>query len=564
MKDKKKSLMRELKGTIFLLSTAMLAMWFLFYAYMHNILKSYITENMEQVSAEIINELDKTFLQLEEVSFALAKDDEIISLMKSDSSLEFHNRTNEIEHILEQVIVDKSFMDNIVFLNYSGDFYRYSGNISNIGISRMTNILTKNKITKHIQLQLDDSRYIGYVTNIYFQQEDIGKIVMLMDETDIYRLFSQLAKTESMKIALAAEGEIIVTNDEVMLGKSMSEQTSQTKYYLTKRVGFTPFELLISYENADRKISLVFLIAMSMMAMLLLLILRVFLHFWRGKFFIPLQTVILEVESFESGKEEILMLTGMEHFDGLIRGINNMIERIELKEKEVYEATYFLQEAEIRKQKALIVSLKKQISAHFTVNVLNIIKALSASGENEKAGLLCDGLSFLLRYANAGDHFISGMDEFFVLEKYVDIMKIRYPNRFEAEIEMEDNLEEIEIPRMLLQPIIENSIIHGFSNKNESEKGLIHVYCDMESSTLRIIIEDDGEGIDEEELINIQEQLRKAEEDDPIEGLSHIAIINIQRRIFSYFGKEYGLTIESAKKQGTTVTIKLPLKHRGF
>ena len=162
MKDKKKSLMRELKGTIFLLSTAMLAMWFLFYAYMHNILKSYITENMEQVSAEIINELDKTFLQLEEVSFALAKDDEIISLMKSDSSLEFHNRTNEIEHILEQVIVDKSFMDNIVFLNYSGDFYRYSGNISNIGISRMTNILTKNKITKHIQLQLDDSRYIGY------------------------------------------------------------------------------------------------------------------------------------------------------------------------------------------------------------------------------------------------------------------------------------------------------------------------------------------------------------------------------------------------------------------
>lgn len=564
MKDKKKSLMRELKGTIFLLSTAMLAMWFLFYVYMHNVLKSYITENMEQVSTEIITELDKTFLQLEEVSFALAENEEIISLMKSNSSLEFHNKTFAIEQILEQILVDKSFMDNIVFYNYTGDFYRYSGNISNIGISRMTNILTKNKITKHIQLQLDDSRYIGYVTNIYVEKEDIGKIVMLMDETDIYRLFSQLAKNDSMKIALAAEGEIIVTNDEAMLGKRIVDQTSLTKYYLTKRVGFTPFELFVSYDNADRKISIIFLIAMSMMALLLILILRVFLHFWRGKFFTPLQTVILEVESFESGKEEILMLTGMEHFDGLIRGINNMIERIELKEKEIYEATYSLQDAEIRKQKALIVSLKKQISAHFTVNVLNIIKALSASGENEKAGLLCDGLSFLLRYANAGDHFISGMDEFFVLEKYVDIMKIRYPNRFEVEIDMEDILEEIEIPRMLLQPIMENSIIHGFSNKNESEKGMIHVYCIIESSTVKIIIEDDGEGIEDEELMSIQEQIRNAEEDAPIEGLSHIAIVNIQRRIHSYFGKGFGLTIESIKKQGTNVTIILPLKHRGL
>ena len=83
-------------------------------------------------------------------------------------------------------------------------------------------------------------------------------------------------------------------------------------------------------------------------------------------------------------------------------------------------------------------------------------------GENEKAGLLCDGLSFLLRYANAGDSYISGMEEFFVLEKYVEIMEIRYPDRFTAEIEMEDALEGVELPRMLLQPIVENSILHGW------------------------------------------------------------------------------------------------------
>jgi len=309
--------------------------------------------------------------------------------------------------------------------------------------------------------------------------------------------------------------------------------------------------------------SYLFLAAMIAMTTILLLILSVFLYFWKKKFFAPLQTVVSEVESFRGGKEEILLLTGMEHFDGLISGINDMVERIEQKEKEIFEVTYSLQDAEIKKQKAFIISLKKQISAHFTVNVLNIIKALSTTGQNEKVGLLCDGLSFLLRYANAGDSFISGMDEFFVLEKYTNIMEIRYPNRFVVEIDMEDYLEELELPRMLLQPIVENSIMHGLAGINDGEKGLIHVFSILEADCLKIIVEDNGGGIETDQLTKLIEDIRCANEEDALaEGLTHVALVNIQRRIVSYFGEEYGILIESEK--GTTVTVRIPVLNRGL
>lgn len=557
--------MRELKLTVLVLSTAMFAMWFLFYAYMNNMIKNYVIENMEQVSSQIISELSRSFLQLEEVSFALSEAETVIQLMNAEDSIEFHNSTSAVEKVLDGLSVDTSFMDNLIFYNDKEMFYRFSGSISNTGIQRMMNIISKDEIGRHIKLRLDDTNYVGYVANIGQNNCYFGKIVMLTDENDIYRLFQQLAGNEDMKIALAADGKVIVCSEETMIGRETKELMINNSYIIHKQVGFTPFELLVSYEDSNNEISYLFLAAMLVMATILLLILSMFLHFWKKKFFAPLQTVISEVEAFRGGKQEILLLTGMEHFDGLISGINDMVERIQQKEKEIFEATYSLQEAEIKKQKAFIISLKKQISAHFTVNVLNIIKALSATGENEKAGLLCDGLSFLLRYANAGDSFISGMEEFFVLEKYTKIMEIRYPNRFAVEIDMEDYLEELELPRMLLQPIVENSILHGLASMNDREKGTVHVFSIIETDCLKIIIEDNGGGIETDQLTKLIEEIRCAnKEDAPVEGLIHVALVNIQRRIVSYFGSEYGILIESEKGKGTKVTVRLPLLNRGI
>ena len=563
MRMRKKSLIKELTWTVLCLSAALFVMWLLFYVNIYNLIQRSVMKNMEQVSEQIISEMERAFLQLEETSFALSQNENVKEFLQENEYISFVEKAGKIENTIDKLAEDTSFMDNVILYNNDEMYYRYSGNIANTGVKRLIHVINQKHLESHVKIHLDDANYIGYVSTICYDSDKVGTIVILTDENDIYRLFEQMAGNDDMKIALAAEGQIVLTNEKEYKDISMEEIRNQSSYVVSKQIGFTPFELLVSYENTKQNISILFMVSMFVMAILLFSLLEVFLHFWRKKFFVPIQSVITEVEGIEGGKGNQIPLTGMEHFDGLVCGINEMVERIEQKEKEVYEATYSLQEAELKKQKALIVSLKKQISAHFTVNVLNIIKALSSMGENEKAGLLCDGLSFLLRYANAGDSFISGMDEFFVLEKYAEIMEIRYPKKFIVEVDIVDELEKIELPRMLLQPIIENSIVHGIIGAELEDFGRIHVYSQITEETVMIMIEDNGKGMTSEQLEELRIGISTVDSENvEVEGLSHVALLNIQRRIMSYFGKGNGISVDSVIGHGTKVTVKLPSKRR--
>lgn len=558
-KKERKPLIRELTLTIVCLGAAMIIMWFLFYAVVNRFIMQQVMQSMEHVSEQIIAEMEKTFLNLEEVSFAIKHDEDVKSVLKQDNHSMLVDRAGKVEEKINQMSYDNLFIDNLIVYNISGDFYRFAGNLDNTSVKYVMQVVERNDLKSHVQIKVEDKNYIGYVSDIYDGTKKIGALVILTEEAEIYRLFEQIGKNENLRIALAADNQIILSNYIKYIDKDALLIEQESKYCLYRTVGFTPFGLMVSYEDSDRYISIIFLTAMVIMALILFAILEVFLYFWRKKFFSPIQSVITEVEGFEGGKGEQLPLTGMEHFDGLVRGINEMVERIEQKEKEVFEAYFSLQEAELKKQRALIVSLKKQISAHFTVNILNIIKALSVSGENEKAGILCDGLSFLLRYANAGDSFISGMDEFFVLTKYAEIMEVRYPDKFTVDIDIVDELEEIELPRMLLQPIIENSIVHGIVGGALEHRGEIRVYSEISDEKVKFIIEDNGCGMSESVLNELRESISNADLNDvEVEGLSHVALANIERRIHSYFGNEFGIEIESEKDKGARLTVVLP------
>ena len=470
----------------------------------------------------------------------------------------------DIEERIGKMLSGCIFADNVVFTDNDGAFYRFTGELDNTEVKRLIQVLDKSRDgSSHIQLRLGETDYLGYVASVFDGTEKLGSIVMLKAQDELKTLFEQRAGEKKMRIALSAADRVVLTNYEKYLGISVEDILEKTKYAVYKEIGFTPFGILVSYENAVHTVNVLFMVVMGIMAVLLLALFEVFLGFWRKKFFTPIQSVITEVEGFRAGKGEQLEMTGMEHFDGLIAGINDMVERIEQKEREIYEANYSLQEAELKRQKALIVSLKKQISAHFTVNVLSIIKALSSTGENEKAGMLCDGLSFLLRYANAGDAYISAMEEFFVLEKYAEIMQIRYPGRFTVNIDIADELDGIEIPRMLLQPVLENSIVHGIIGNESQKPGSIHIYADFEDEVVLINVEDNGCGMSQEALEELRDKLCNVDgENVEVEGLSHVALVNIERRIRSYFGEDFGIAVESGQGVGTKVTVRLPRTDR--
>ncbi len=211
---------------------------------------------------------------------------------------------------------------------------------------------------------------------------------------------------------------------------------------------------------------------------------------------------------------------------------------------------------EIQRQKALIVSLKKQINAHFTVNVIYNIKLLAEREETEKVAQMCDGLAYLLRYANAGDEYISGMEELFVVQRYISIMEIRYHNKFTADFTIDDRLDGVLIPRMLVQPIVENAIVHGF--KDMEAGGVLRVRAELEPDGILIEVADNGCGMGPEEVAALRVSLKKARSTgEDADGLSHVALKNIERRVEAYYGKGCGLHVQSTKGVGTVVTLKL-------
>ena len=140
-----------------------------------------------------------------------------------------------------------------------------------------------------------------------------------------------------------------------------------------------------------------------------------------------------------------------------------------------------------------------------------------------------------------------------MLEQYVGIMKARYPGRIEADFEMDDAFDEIFIPRMLIQPIIENAIVHGFQGR----PGKVSVSAEIGDNEIAITVEDNGVGMSKDALEKLRESIRE-DENRERSGLNHVALSNIEHRIKMVCGSEYGLDIESEQGRGTKVTVRLP------
>lgn len=557
MTNKSATLTARLTRTVVIALIAMSTVWLGFYLYTNNLLKRYVTGNMEMVSSEIISELEESFLQMERMAYALDSDEQVIAFLRENRMVGLADKAGDIVADVTRFQKHGELMEHVVVANRSGNYYRFVGNLDNTSVKKLLQKAANTDTAASFSITLEKSEYIGYVAPLHDGVSVSGMLIMLTSQDAILKLFDEVSDINEMQIALCSDERVIISGNEEYIGRSVDDIVSEGEFYSYARIGFTPFELLISYESAGRELRNWFIVSMVALAVFLLVLFILFLRFWWKKFFVPIQQVISDVEQIEDNSSKKIEPTGLEHFDGLVEGINEMIERVEQKEQEVFEARYSLKEAELRREKALLISLKKQISAHFTVNVLTAIKALASNGENEKAGNLCDGLSYLLRYANSGETDINVMEEFWVLQKYVDIMQIRYPGRFTADIDIEDELEQIMIPRMLLQPIVENSIRHGVVSDID-RPGHIHVFCEVSEDTIRFVIEDNGKGMSETEVSALKEKIATSGETDDVAGLTHVALPNIQRRIESYFGAGYGLDIVSSEDEGTAVTVTLP------
>lgn len=226
--------------------------------------------------------------------------------------------------------------------------------------------------------------------------------------------------------------------------------------------------------------------------------------------------------------------------------LNTMIDKInELLEQ--------VKKEQIRLRKAEFELLQSQINPHFLYNTLDTIVWLAEAGEQKKVVKMVGSLSDFFRTSlNQGKDIISIREELQHVRSYLEIQQVRYQDILEYEIQVPEELNRFLIPKITIQPLVENALYHGIKNKRGV--GKIIISGKQEQDYFLIRIEDNGIGIREKRLLQVREGIRNK----VLTGKDIYGLYNVNERIRLNFGEKYGITIESDYGERTVVSVILP------
>ena len=219
--------------------------------------------------------------------------------------------------------------------------------------------------------------------------------------------------------------------------------------------------------------------------------------------------------------------------------------------KEYIEKVYI---SDIKQKSAELIALQSQINPHFLYNTLEAIRMNAvAFGDNETSEMIYI-LSQLFRNSIKEDPIIKIMDEIMYSKLYLNLFKMRYGDKLSVQFNIDDDILEYGIIKHLIQPVIENYIVHGYDIDNEANNVIINGYKD--SVYILLVISDNGKGIAEEKLNAIKKSL----EHFGMTANGSIGLANVNERIKIIYGKECGLDISCEEGKGTTVTVRILAK----
>ncbi len=230
------------------------------------------------------------------------------------------------------------------------------------------------------------------------------------------------------------------------------------------------------------------------------------------------------------------------------QSFNHMIARID----QLIQMVYVEQE---NKRTAEMKSLQEQIKPHFLYNTLDTISWMARDYDAEDIVRLVDALTNMFRIGlSHGKDIITVKEEITHVSNYLYIQKIRYKDKLNYVIHVDESLYAIEVPKLILQPLVENAIYHGVKAKRGG--GTITITGVPEGENLVFTVQDDGAGMLQEK---VEELNRRMSERSVLDEKKSFGLFYIRERIQLCYGKGYGVHVESTLGEGTRVTITLPL-----
>ncbi|MFT4105047.1 MAG: sensor histidine kinase [Lacrimispora sp.] len=256
----------------------------------------------------------------------------------------------------------------------------------------------------------------------------------------------------------------------------------------------------------------------------------------------PLAELIRNIDRIEEGNMTVdAQAESGDEFGLLINRFGKMMERLNHLVNEVYKSKILQQQYEMK-------ALQAQINPHFLYNSLSLINWKAIMAGQEDISKMTQLLSTFYRTTlNKGTNVIDIKGEWDNTSSYVHIQRMMHSGKFEAILKLEEGMEEYQMLNLLLQPLVENAIVHGLDHKTVPGDRVLKVTGRQEEGELIFTVEDNGCGIPEDVLEGIFTA-----------GTKGYGVQNVHHRIQLYYGQSYGLTFESRVGEGTRVTLKIP------
>jgi len=549
-------------------TTIILSLWFGYHIVTHNSVSRSERENTILAADALTVQMSAQFKQMNTVASVIAGSHYVWDFLREQNVIPYYEKATAVSEIVRKTAFPITSADSVITINEEGRFFRFSGGLSNDSLEILFETF-KDASTVYTIIELEDILFFCHVVPVidYSGQlpTPLGKVIML---TGLDRTRRMLGSGEGVDRWVIQDGIIMLSNNTELEGLGVAE--TEPNYGVVSTVQIEGTSLFVAAAIPDDALfperALFYTIAFISLCLFLSMIIVLY-HYLSSHIIRPMANIIAGVRDIGYGKDGCLPgsgrlpKTGRKDFDALVSDINQMLDRTEECHTELTNERQKLFDIELLRKDMRMSLLASQMDAHFVVNTLKNVKRLSDMGETDKTGRMTEGLAAILQHRHAGDALVNIFDDFQILEKYIDIMNIKFGEKYSVEYEIEDSLEALLMPGMVLQPIVENALTHGLQSKACDAKLTIKGFT--RGNDVFFEVSDNGAGIPPNRLKVIQENLAQATiaelSDFPEPGLRGVALQNIQRRVRTRFGDGYGVTIDSDFGGGTTVTLSMPV-----
>lgn len=398
---------------------------------------------------------------------------------------------------------------------------------------------------------------IIYLDNNYNQIE-LGTVLLYLDAKRLSSDF-YFDSIQTSAIVCDSDGVIAISQDEEFLGKKFSEIFEITDddvakiddvSYLYKKEdsGVNGWEVIsyIDMNMTGRNVAKT-MTSTIIIASLGLLVVFVISYFLSKKIGKPVEELLRYIKINQDGN-----ITEMAESDadaGDIEKIRRAFEEMSQDLRNKIKSNY---ETNLRLQEITIKAYESQMNPHFLFNTLYMIQMMNVLGEKENVTTITNHLGKLLRFNLDNRNEVKLSEEIENVKNYLKIMELRFKGRFNYKIVIPPELMECYTVKFMLQPLIENSVSHGFVHKKDMCE--IVIMGQQIGDDIAIIVKDNGRGIEPENL----ERLNKKLEGEEID-VGGIGVVNVHGRIKLLYGNEYGINIFSDYEKNTIVLVHIPV-----